>query len=62
MWRCRRLTPYERYVALLAGLREDRLVPRAAFVPLDQVRRARRAGRPLQVIAHEDMLVFRRPP
>ena len=55
------LVPYERNVALLAGLREDHLVPRASFFALDQVRRARRAGRPLQVIAHEDVLVFRRP-
>ena len=54
------LDPYERNIALLAGLREDRLVPRASFFALDQVRRARRAGRPLQVIAHEDVLVFRR--
>ncbi len=54
------LVPYERNIALLAGLREDRLVPRASFFALDQVRRARRAGRPLQVIAHEDVLVFRR--
>jgi modification methylase len=55
------LLPYERNVALLAGLRGDHLVPRASFFALDQVRRARRAGRPLQVIAHEDVLVFRRP-
>ena len=55
------LVPYERNVALLAGLREDHLVPRASFFALEQVRRARRAGRPLQVIAHEDVLVFRRP-
>ena len=55
------LVPYERNVALLAGLRGDGLVPRASFFALDQVRRARRAGRPLQVIAHEDVLVFRRP-
>ena len=55
------LVPYERNVALLAGLRGDGLVPRASFFALDQVRRARRDGRPLQVIAHEDVLVFRRP-
>jgi len=54
------LVPYERNVALLAGLRGDGLLPRASFFALDQVRRARRAGRPLQVIAHEDVLVFRR--
>lgn len=55
------LVPYERQVCLLVGLRGDRLVPRASFFALEQVRRARRAGSPLQVIAHEDLLVYRRP-
>lgn len=53
------LVPYERNVALLAGLRGDQLVPRASFFQLEQVRRARRRGRPLHVIAHEDLLVWR---
>lgn len=55
------LVPYERNVALLVGLRDDRLVPRASFFQLEQVRRARRRGNPLQVIAHEDVIVLRRP-
>lgn len=55
------LVPYERNVALLAGLRGDRLVPRASFFQLEQVRRARRRGNPLQVIAHEDLVVLRAP-
>jgi len=53
------LVLYERNVALLAGLRDDTLVPRASFFALEQVRRARAAGVGRQVIAHEDLLVFR---
>ena len=56
------LVLYERNVALLAGLRDDRLVPRTSFFALEQVRKARAAGTPRLVIAHEDLLVFRRPP
>ncbi|MHB8449078.1 MAG: TRM11 family SAM-dependent methyltransferase [Mycobacteriales bacterium] len=55
------LIPYDRLVALLVGLREDRLTPRASFFALEQVRRARRRGNPLHVIAHEDILVLRKP-
>jgi SAM-dependent methyltransferase len=53
------LIPYERNVCLLVGLRGERLVPRASFFQLDQVRKARRRGNPLHVIAHEDLLVLR---
>ena len=56
------LVLYERNVALLAGLRGDRLVPRTSFFALEQVRKARARGVPRQVIAHEDLLVFRAPP
>ena len=52
------LVLHERNVALLAGLRGDRLVPRASFFALDQVRRARARGVPRLVPAHEDVLVF----
>lgn len=55
------LVLYERNVALLAGLRGDRLVPRTSFFALEQVRKARAAGVPRFVIAHEDLLVFRAP-
>ena len=55
-------TFYERNAALLVGLREDRLVPRPSFFQLDRVRKARTSGLPLRIIAHEDVLVFRRPP
>lgn len=53
------LVPYERNVALLAGLRHDHLVPRVSFFALDQVRKARRRGIPRLVVAHEDLLVLR---
>lgn len=54
------LVPFERNVVLLAGLRGDGIVPRASFFQLDSVRKARQSGLPLRVIAHEDLLVFRR--
>jgi tRNA G10 N-methylase Trm11 len=55
------LEPFDRLVALLVGLRSDRLVSRSSFFALHEVRRARRAGSPLRVIAHEDVLVLRKP-
>ncbi|HVA59693.1 MAG TPA: DNA methyltransferase [Mycobacteriales bacterium] len=54
------LVLYERNVALLAGLRDDALVPRVSFFALDQVRRARANGLPRQVVGHEDVVVWRR--
>ena len=56
------LVLYERNVALLCALRGDRLVPRASFFALDQVRRARARGVPRLVTAHEDLVVLRRVP
>jgi hypothetical protein len=56
------LLAYERNAALLVGLRQDRLVGRPSFFQLDRVRKARARGLPLRIIAHEDVLVFRRPP
>jgi len=55
------LVLFERNVALLAGLSGDRLVSRASFFQLDAARKARARGIPRLVIAHEDVLVFRRP-
>jgi modification methylase len=54
------LVLFERNAALLVGLRGDRLVPRPSFFQLDRVRKARTRGVPLRIIAHEDVLVFRR--
>lgn len=51
----------ERCVALLAGLRHGRLVPRASFFQLTHVRRARAKGIPMHLIVHEDVLIFQRP-
>ena len=56
------LVLYERNVALLAGLRGETLVPRRSFFALERVRRARAAGVPRLVTAHEDFLVFRLNP
>jgi modification methylase len=56
------LVAFERNVALLVGLNGDRLVGRPSFFQLDRVRKARARGVPLRVIAHEAVLVLRRPP
>ncbi len=53
------LVLFERNVALLAGLRDDQIVPRASFFALEQVRKARTRGVPRLVTAHEDLLVLR---
>jgi hypothetical protein len=55
------LAPLERNVALLAGLREQRLVGRASFFQIDNTRKSRATGLPVHVVAHEDVLVFRQP-
>ena len=55
------LTPVERYVALLARVAENHLVPRGSFFQRDFLRKQRDAGLPLHLIAHEDVLVFRTP-
>ncbi|MEU5308827.1 DNA methyltransferase [Streptomyces sp. NPDC021562] len=55
------LTPAERCVALLAGIRDSRLITRPSFFQMKNVRDARRQGIPLAVVQHEDVLVFTRP-
>jgi modification methylase len=52
------LTPVERCVALLAAVRNGGLVARPSFFQLQAVRKARAAGTPMHLIAHEDVLVF----
>ncbi|GAA4950971.1 hypothetical protein GCM10023224_39260 [Streptomonospora halophila] len=52
------LEPVERCVALLCGIREDRLVTRASFFQMVETRRLREQGLPVSVIAHEDVLVL----
>jgi modification methylase len=56
------LTLLDRNIALLAALREERLVTRASFFQLAHIRKARAAGIPRHLVAHEDLLVFRTPP
>nr|WP_091251064.1 DNA methyltransferase [Micromonospora matsumotoense] len=56
------LVPTERCVALLAAVRDDHLVARPSFFQLQQVRKARAAGMPMHLIAHEDVLIFTKRP
>ncbi|MFB7630586.1 TRM11 family SAM-dependent methyltransferase [Streptomyces sp. NPDC056149] len=55
------LLPTERCVAMLAGIRNSRLISRPSFFQMKNVRDARRQGIPLSVVEHEDVLVFTRP-
>ncbi|MEU9743413.1 DNA methyltransferase [Micromonospora chersina] len=55
------LIPTERCAALLAAVRDGRLVARPSFFQLQAVRKARTNGTPLHLITHEDVLIFRRP-
>lgn len=55
------LTPAERCVALLAGIRDGHLIARPSFFQMKNVRDARRRGIPLSLVQHEDVLVFTRP-
>ena len=55
------LVSVERAVALLAVVRDGRLVARPSFFQLSSVRKARAAGVPMHLLAHEDVLVLRRP-
>ena len=52
------LTPVDRCVALLAAVRNGGLIARPSFFQLQAVRKARAAGTPMHLIAHEDVLVF----
>jgi hypothetical protein len=52
--------PVQRCVALLAAIRDGRLVTRASFFQINATRRLREAGLPVHVIAHEDVLILRK--
>ncbi|MDG4857579.1 DNA methyltransferase [Streptomyces sp. T-3] len=56
------LTPTERNVALLAGIRDGQLVPRPSFFQMKNVRDARRRGIPQHLIVHEDVLCLTKGP
>jgi modification methylase len=57
-----RLTPIERCIALLAAVRDGHLIARPSFFQLQQVRKARTAGVPMHLIAHEDVIIFANGP
>jgi hypothetical protein len=51
----------ERCAALIAGVRDGRLIPRASFFELRNLRTAIDHGDPQWLLAHEDVIIFRRP-
>jgi DNA modification methylase len=53
--------PVERCVALLAAVRDGQIIHRATMFGLMAARRARVAGIPAALIAHEDIYILRRP-
>ena len=55
------LVPVERCVALLGRLSEGELVARSSFFQRDFVVKQRAAGLPMHLIAHEDVVVLRKP-
>jgi tRNA G10 N-methylase Trm11 len=50
----------DRCAALIAGIRDGRLVPRPSFFQLRNLRAARAAGTPLFLLQHEEVIVFSR--
>jgi hypothetical protein len=52
------LRPHEECVALIAGIRNGRLVPRASFFQQKNVRTAIAAGDPQWLLQHEDVVIF----
>ncbi len=55
------LRPVERCIAMLAAVRDGKIIHRASMFGLMGVRRARAAGIPAALVAHEDVYVLRRP-
>lgn len=55
------LIPVERCVALLARVADNDLVARGSFFQRDFIRKQRGTGLPLHLIAHEDVVLFRKP-
>jgi modification methylase len=52
---------WQRIIGLLATIRDSEIVMRPSFWQTLQTRRARARGEHTQVVAHEDVLVFRKP-
>ncbi|MQY23024.1 TRM11 family SAM-dependent methyltransferase [Nocardia macrotermitis] len=55
------LVPVERCVALLGRLAEDDIVARSSFFQRDFIVKNRAAGLPMHLIAHEDVIILRKP-
>lgn len=55
------LEPTERCVALLGRLAEGEFIARSSFFQRDFVVKKRQTGLPTHLIAHEDVLIFRKP-
>ncbi|MBF6270992.1 hypothetical protein [Nocardia farcinica] len=55
------LVPVERCVALLGRLTEGELVARSSFFQRDFIVKQRAAGLPMHLIAHEDVIILRKP-
>ncbi|GAA2011213.1 hypothetical protein GCM10009799_44340 [Nocardiopsis rhodophaea] len=55
------LVPHEKCVALLCALRDGGVVSRASFFQLIETQRLRAKGLGVQVIQHEDVLIFINP-
>lgn len=55
------LEPTERCVALLGRLADGEFIARSSFFQRDFVVKKRRTGLPTHLIAHEDVLIFRKP-
>ncbi len=56
------LAYWQRAIALLAAIHDDQLIMRPSFWQTMHVRKARARGERAQVVAHEDVIVFRKPP
>ncbi|WP_433195756.1 TRM11 family SAM-dependent methyltransferase [Nocardia sp. CA-107356] len=55
------LVPVERCVALLGRLADGELVARSSFFQRDFIVKNRAAGLPMHLIAHEDVVILRKP-
>ncbi|WP_280194214.1 TRM11 family SAM-dependent methyltransferase [Nocardia farcinica] len=55
------MVPVERCVALLGRLTEGDLVARSSFFQRDFIVKQRAAGLPMHLIAHEDVIILRKP-
>jgi modification methylase len=52
---------WQHVIALHTAIRGSELVPRPSFWQLSTIRKALARGEPIQLVCHEDVLVFRKP-